>query len=82
MICSTAELSGPTDISAIAQGTTLASARLTMDFVSGSTARGAYFFYGYEGFRWKKPVVQSVTLPTAAQRAGDFTQTRKMLLAK
>ena len=35
-----------------------------------------FFFFGYEGFRLVQGVTLTNTLPTAEQRAGDFSQTR------
>ena len=34
-----------------------------------------FIFYGYEGLRWNQPSVARVTIPTALQRQGDFSQT-------
>lgn len=34
-----------------------------------------FFFFSYEGLRMKMPVVRSTSVPTALQRAGNFTQT-------
>ena len=34
-----------------------------------------FFFFSYEGIRWSQGVTMVATLPTAAQRAGDFSQT-------
>src|SRR5262249_45467628 len=35
-----------------------------------------FFFFAYEGVRWVQGFTASGTLPTAQQRAGDFSQTR------
>jgi hypothetical protein len=34
-----------------------------------------FFFFGYEGLRFKDPVIRTTTVPTTLQRAGDFSQT-------
>lgn len=35
-----------------------------------------FFFFSYEGLRWTQAVTTTATLPTLAQRSGDFSQTR------
>ena len=35
-----------------------------------------FFFFAYEGLRQKLPTVTTTSVPTALQRAGDFSQTR------
>jgi Carboxypeptidase regulatory-like domain len=34
-----------------------------------------FFFFSYEGVRWAEGITTVATVPTAAQRAGDFSQT-------
>ena len=34
-----------------------------------------FFFFGYEGVRFKNPVTRTTSVPTALQRTGDFSQT-------
>jgi len=34
-----------------------------------------FFFFGYEGLRFKDPIIRTTTVPTERQRAGDFSQT-------
>lgn len=34
-----------------------------------------FFFFGYEGLRWVRSYTTTGTMPTALQRAGDFSQT-------
>jgi hypothetical protein len=35
-----------------------------------------FFFFSYEGLRWTQAVTTTATLPTMAQRTGDFSTTR------
>ncbi|MCL5744461.1 MAG: TonB-dependent receptor, partial [Acidobacteria bacterium] len=34
-----------------------------------------FFFFGYEGLRFKDPVIRTVSVPTDLQKTGDFSQT-------
>jgi hypothetical protein len=34
-----------------------------------------FFFFGYEGLRYKDPIVRTTSVPTEPQRAGDFSRT-------
>jgi outer membrane receptor protein involved in Fe transport len=36
----------------------------------------SFYFFSYEGLRWTQAVTTTATLPTLAQRTGDFSQTR------
>jgi hypothetical protein len=36
----------------------------------------SFYFFSYEGLRWTQAVTTTATLPTLAQRTGDFSQTQ------
>ena len=44
--------------------------------VGGPIFHDKTFFFSYEGLRWTQAVTTTATLPTLAQRQGDFSQTR------